>query len=42
VILDEVQNVPEVFAFVRTRIDRHPRRVGRWFLTGSQESPEMS
>lgn len=41
VILDEVQNVPEVFAFVRTRIDRHPRRVGRWFLTGSQESPLM-
>ncbi len=41
VILDEVQNVPEVFSFVRTRIDRQPRRVGRWFLTGSQESPLM-
>lgn len=41
VILDEVQNVPEVFAFVRTRIDRQPRRLGRWFLTGSQESPLM-
>ena len=24
VILDEVQNVPEIFAYVRTRIDRHP------------------
>src|SRR3989339_180378 len=27
-ILDEVQNVPEIFAFVRSRIDRAPRRVG--------------
>ena len=35
-ILDEVQNVPEVFALVRDRIDRQPRRAGRWFLTGSQ------
>ena len=36
-ILDEVQNVPEIFAFVRSRIDRAPRRMGQWFLTGSQE-----
>lgn len=36
-ILDEIQNVPEVFNFVRARIDREPRRAGRWFLTGSQE-----
>jgi len=28
-ILDEVQNVPEVFAHVRARIDRQPRRVGQ-------------
>src|SRR3990170_5498684 len=40
-ILDEVQNVPEVFAFVRSRIDRQPRRVGQWLLTGSQEAPLM-
>ncbi len=40
-ILDEVQNVPEVFAFVRARIDRQPRRMGQWLLTGSQESPLM-
>jgi predicted AAA+ superfamily ATPase len=40
-ILDEVQNVPEVFAFVRTRIDRQPRRVGQWLLSGSQEAPLM-
>jgi predicted AAA+ superfamily ATPase len=41
VILDEVQNVPEVFALVRARIDAAPRRTGRWFLTGSQEAPLM-
>ena len=40
-ILDEVQHVPEVFAFVRGRIDRHPRRAGQWLLTGSQEAPLM-
>lgn len=36
-ILDEIQNVPELFAHVRARIDGEPRRTGRWFLTGSQE-----
>lgn len=41
VILDEVQNVPEIFAHVRARIDRYPRRTGRWILTGSQESGLM-
>ena len=41
VILDEVQHVPEVFAFVRSRIDRQPRRAGQWLLTGSQEAPLM-
>ncbi len=40
-ILDEVQNAPELFSYVRTRIDREPRRVGRWLLTGSQEAPLM-
>ena len=40
-ILDEIQNVPEVFNFVRARIDREPRRTGRWFLTGSQEAGLM-
>jgi hypothetical protein len=40
-ILDEVQNVPEVFAHVRARIDRAPRRGLRWILTGSQEAPLM-
>jgi len=41
VVLDEVQNVPEIFALVRARIDQQPRRVGQWFLTGSQEAPLM-
>ena len=40
-ILDEVQNVPEVSALVRARIDRHPRRTGQWVLTGSQDAPLM-
>jgi predicted AAA+ superfamily ATPase len=42
VILDEVQNVPEVFAMVRARIDAKPKPHGQWFLTGSQESSLMS
>ncbi|NUM53051.1 MAG: ATP-binding protein [Candidatus Hydrogenedentes bacterium] len=41
VILDEMQNVPELFNYVRTRIDREPKKRGRWFLTGSQEAPLM-
>lgn len=40
-ILDEVQNIPEIFDYLRARIDRMPRRVGQWFLTGSQESGLM-
>jgi predicted AAA+ superfamily ATPase len=40
-ILDEIQNVPEVFNYVRSRIDRAPRRAGQWFLTGSQEAGLM-
>jgi hypothetical protein len=40
-ILDEIQNAPELFSYVRTRVDRHPRRAGQWFLTGSQEAALM-
>jgi predicted AAA+ superfamily ATPase len=40
-ILDEIQNVPEVFNYVRNRIDRAPRRKGEWLLTGSQEAGLM-
>ena len=41
VILDEIQAVPELFAYVRARIDAEPARKGRWMLTGSQESSLM-
>jgi len=40
-VLDEVQNVPELFSYVRSRIDKQPRRTGQWFLTGSQDAPLM-
>lgn len=35
VILDEVQHVPSLFAYVKARIDED-RRPGRWILSGSQ------
>ena len=41
VLFDEIQNVPELFDYVRTRIDRAPRKMGQWFFTGSQEAPLM-
>jgi len=41
VILDEIQNIPELFAYIRTRIDRDPRKTGHWVITGSQEAPLM-
>jgi len=40
-ILDEVQNVPEIFAHIRARVDRQPRRAGQWLITGSQDAPLM-
>lgn len=41
VILDEIQNAPELLRFVRSRIDAKPAAAGRWLLTGSQEAPLM-
>ncbi|HEY3742110.1 MAG TPA: ATP-binding protein [Bryobacteraceae bacterium] len=41
VLFDEIQNAPELFAYVRTRIDAKPRSMGDWFFTGSQEAPLM-
>ncbi|MEW6688983.1 MAG: ATP-binding protein [Pseudomonadota bacterium] len=41
VILDEIQNAPELLGYIRTRIDAAPRRRGQWLLTGSQEAPLM-
>lgn len=41
VILDEIQNLPSLFNYIRARIDREPRLCGRWLLTGSQEASLM-
>jgi hypothetical protein len=41
VIFDEIQNVPELFDYVRTLIDARPRRMGQWLFTGPQEAPLM-
>jgi predicted AAA+ superfamily ATPase len=41
VLFDEIQNVPELFAYIRTRVDQKPRATGRWLFTGSQEAPLM-
>src|SRR5579859_790682 len=41
VILDEIQNAPRLLDYVRTMIDAHPRRMGQWLFTGSQEAPLM-
>jgi uncharacterized protein len=40
-ILDEIQNAPEVFNYVRSRVDAAPSKKGQWLLTGSQESALM-
>ena len=37
VILDEIQNAPELLGFIRARIDAAPRHNGQWLLTGSQD-----
>ena len=41
VLFDEIQNVPELFDYVRARIDRQPGKRGQWLFTGSQEAPLM-
>jgi predicted AAA+ superfamily ATPase len=41
VLFDEIQNTPELFNYIRTLIDSHPRRMGQWLFTGSQEAPLM-
>lgn len=40
-IFDEIQNIPELFNYLRTLIDSHPGRYGQWYLTGSQDAPLM-
>ena len=41
VILDEIQNAPELMNYIRAEIDREPEVKGNWFLTGSQEASLM-
>jgi hypothetical protein len=41
VIFDEIQNAPQLLDYVRTLADAHPRRMGQWLFTGSQEAPLM-
>ena len=41
VILDEIQNVPQLLSYIRSRIDAAPEEMGQWILTGSQEAPLM-
>ncbi len=41
VVLDEIQNAPELLSYVRTLVDEAPRRMGQWLFTGSQEAPLM-
>ena len=38
VIIDEIQQAPELFAYIRSHIDEQPDAKGQWILTGSQES----
>lgn len=37
VILDEIQNTPELLPFLRALIDERPSKKGRWLITGSQD-----
>jgi hypothetical protein len=41
VIFDEIQNTPQLLNYVRTLVDAHPRTMGQWLFTGSQEAPLM-
>jgi hypothetical protein len=41
VLFDQIQHAPELFAYIRTRIDQARRAVGQWLLTDSQEAPLM-
>lgn len=40
-IIDEVQRVPELFRYLKMRIDAHRDRKGQYLLTGSQVFPLM-
>ena len=39
-IIDEIQNVPELLSYIKAKIDKD-RKPGQWILTGSQQFPLM-
>lgn len=39
-IIDEIQYIPELLSYIKTRIDRN-RKPGQWLFTGSQHFPLM-
>lgn len=41
-IIDEIQNAPELFPYIRSRIDAAPQAKGRWLLTGSHDYALMA
>ncbi len=41
VILDEIQHLPELFPYIRSRVDQGGSKAKGWYLTGSQEPPLM-
>lgn len=41
-IIDEIQNAPELFPYIRSRIDERPHLLGRWLLTGSHDYALMA
>lgn len=40
VIIDEIQNAPQLLSYIKVRVDRD-HRPGQWVLTGSQQFPLM-
>jgi len=40
-ILDEIQNLPELLNYIRSRVDLEGKRASGWYLTGSQEPALM-
>jgi hypothetical protein len=40
-ILDEIQNLPELLNYIRSRVDQGGRKAKGWYLTGSQEPALM-
>lgn len=42
IILDEVQYVPDLFPYLKIRIDRDRERYGRYLMTGSQQFQTMT